>query len=140
MGSNFAKTESLSLEQLISNLVQRAIVEAIGELTQEVADTVRREVRAALAEKAVAHTPTPEWLSVQKVAKAVGVHEDTVRSWIHERRLKASQDEKNGKYRVRRSDLDVFMEGQPARGPASLDVDSELDRIMNGSRLLKTGS
>ena len=47
------------------------------------------------------------WLSVEDIAKELGVHPDTVRSWIRERKLQATKLGRD--YRIRRVDLDKFL-------------------------------
>ena len=50
-----------------------------------------------------------ELLTVELVAKELGVHVDTVRKWIRERQLKAVSLGRRGGYRIRRAALDEFM-------------------------------
>ncbi|MGC4120414.1 MAG: helix-turn-helix domain-containing protein [Myxococcales bacterium] len=138
---NFAKTESLSFEQLFLNLAKRAFAEMLGEvLAGPAAELLRRELRAVLAEQAFAKPPVKVWLSVQEAAEIAGVHEDTTRSWIHSGLLKATRCGRSNHFSIKRSDLDAFMESQPAHAPESVDVDNEVERIMSGSKLLRTGS
>lgn len=47
-----------------------------------------------------------EWLSVEEVAETLGVHPDTVRGWIRDKKLPASRV---GNYRINRRDLDKFI-------------------------------
>lgn len=47
-----------------------------------------------------------EWLSVEDVAEMLGVHPDTVRGWIRDKKLPAS---KLGNYRINRRDLHKFI-------------------------------
>ena len=49
-----------------------------------------------------------QWLSVEDIAKELNVPLDTVRFWIRSKRLRAYKPGKE--YRVRREDLDRFLE------------------------------
>lgn len=49
-----------------------------------------------------------EWLTVEEIAKELRVPLDTVRFWIRSKKLKAFRPGKE--YRVRRSDLDKFIQ------------------------------
>lgn len=49
-----------------------------------------------------------EWLSVDDIARELNIHPDTVRSWIRERKLKATKLGRD--YRIKRVDLDKFLE------------------------------
>ena len=49
-----------------------------------------------------------EWLSVEDISKELGVHVDTVRGWIRERKLRATRLGRD--YRIRRVDLDKFLD------------------------------
>jgi excisionase family DNA binding protein len=49
-----------------------------------------------------------EWLSVEDISKELGVHVDTVRGWIRERKLRATR--LGREYRIRRVDLDKFLD------------------------------
>jgi excisionase family DNA binding protein len=67
-----------------------------------------------------------ELLDVEKVADELGVHQETVRKWIREKQLNAVNLGRRGGYRIRRSDLEVFLrkrETMPDQGhdDASLD-------------------
>ena len=48
-----------------------------------------------------------EWLSVETIAKELGVHPDTVRGWIRDRKLQATKLGRD--YRIRRIDLEKFL-------------------------------
>jgi excisionase family DNA binding protein len=48
-----------------------------------------------------------QWLSVDDIAHELGVHPDTVRGWIRERKLRATKLGRD--YRIRREDLDKFI-------------------------------
>jgi excisionase family DNA binding protein len=50
-----------------------------------------------------------ELLDVEKVAKELGVHVDTVRKWIREKQLRAIKLGRRGGYRIRRSDFNEFL-------------------------------
>ena len=52
--------------------------------------------------------PTEEWLSVEDVAKILKMDDETVRRWIRTKQLKAYKFGRN--FRIRRSDLDKFIE------------------------------
>jgi excisionase family DNA binding protein len=49
-----------------------------------------------------------QWLSVEDIAKELNVPPDTVRFWIRSKRLMAYKPGKE--YRVKREDLDKFLE------------------------------
>jgi excisionase family DNA binding protein len=51
---------------------------------------------------------TVEWLTVPDVARELGVKEDTVRSWIREKKLTAFFIGRE--YKIKREDLDRFLE------------------------------
>ena len=51
-----------------------------------------------------------EWLSVEDISKELGVHVDTVRGWIRERKLRATKLGRD--YRIRRADLDKFLQAR----------------------------
>ncbi len=54
-----------------------------------------------------------EWLTVQEITQILKVHEESVRRWIRGRELPAILlGSARGGYRVRRSDLDRFLEEQ----------------------------
>jgi excisionase family DNA binding protein len=48
-----------------------------------------------------------QWLTVDEIAKELGVHPETVRVWIRKRELKAVAIRRT--YRIRRSDYDEFI-------------------------------
>jgi excisionase family DNA binding protein len=49
-----------------------------------------------------------QWLSVEEIAKELHVPVDTIRAWIRVKKLKAYRPGKE--YRVKREDLDKFLE------------------------------
>ena len=49
-----------------------------------------------------------EWLSVEDIAKELNVPVDTVRGWIRSKKLAAYRPGRE--YRIRRTDLDRFLE------------------------------
>ncbi len=49
-----------------------------------------------------------EWLSVEDIAKELNVPVDTVRAWIRSKKLVAYRPGRE--YRVKRADLDKFLE------------------------------
>ena len=55
-----------------------------------------------------------QWLSVEDIAKELNVPLDTVRYWIRSKRLRAYKPGKE--YRVKREDLDRFLEDSANRG------------------------
>lgn len=48
--------------------------------------------------------------TISQVAKMLGVHEDTVRRWIHSGELPATRHGITGRYKVDESDLVKFVE------------------------------
>lgn len=48
-----------------------------------------------------------QWLTVDNIAKELGVHPETVRTWIRRRELKAVAIRRT--YRIRQSDYDDFI-------------------------------
>jgi len=58
-----------------------------------------------------------ELLTVEEVTRVLKVHEETVRRWIRSRELPALLlGSARGGYRVRRADLDQFIEEKSAMG------------------------
>jgi len=49
-----------------------------------------------------------QWLSVEDIARELGVHVDTVRNWIKQKRLIAYRVGRD--YRIKREDYDKFLE------------------------------
>ena len=62
-----------------------------------------------------------QWLSVEEIAKELNVPLDTVRAWIRSKRLKAYKPGKE--YRVKREDLDRFLEESSNRDDGSTERD-----------------
>ena len=61
-----------------------------------------------------------EWLTVRDIVEEFKVHEETVRRWIREGKLPARlMGSAKGGYRVRRTDLDAFLEQLWAKGKAA---------------------
>lgn len=58
--------------------------------------------------------PPDEWLSVEDIAHILKMDEETVRRWIRNRQLKAYKFGRN--FRIRRSDLDKFIEDRSLDG------------------------
>jgi excisionase family DNA binding protein len=58
------------------------------------------------------------WYDVKEIVAMLGVHEQTVRRWIKQGDLDAILFGRKGGYRVKKSDLDRFLEAQ--RGKADL--------------------
>ena len=56
---------------------------------------------------------TIEWLTVPDVARELGVKEDTVRSWIREKKLTAFFIGRE--YKIKREDLQKFLEERRTR-------------------------
>jgi excisionase family DNA binding protein len=52
----------------------------------------------------------PEWLTVDEVAEELRVHPDSVRRWIRAGELKAFGTSTRSGYRIRRSELERFIE------------------------------
>ena len=53
------------------------------------------------------------WLTVHEVAEELRVDEETVRRWIRKAELLAmSLGSRKGGYRIRRADLDAFIQGR----------------------------
>ncbi len=48
-----------------------------------------------------------EWLTVEQIAKELGVHPETIREYIRDGSLKAVQLKRS--YRIRRSDYEQFL-------------------------------
>src|SRR5262245_44993417 len=73
----------------------------------------RREDRAMDA-------PADELLTVEDVTRILKVHEETVRRWIRNRELPARLlGSARGGYRIRRSDLDRFIDEKSGMGNAA---------------------
>ncbi len=54
-----------------------------------------------------------EWLSVDDIAKELGVTIDTVRAWIRKKKLRAYKVGRD--YRIRRDDYNKFLEERATR-------------------------
>lgn len=52
-------------------------------------------------------------LTVTAAAKRSGYHPDTIRTAIHQRRLRAIRPGGNGHWRIDPDDLDAWMRGEP---------------------------
>jgi excisionase family DNA binding protein len=63
--------------------------------------------------------PPERWYSIRQIVEALGVHEQTVRSWIREGRLPAKLFGRRGGYRIRASDYEAFLESWPETGKAA---------------------
>lgn len=57
--------------------------------------------------------PEQEWLTVDQIAKEVGVSEETVRNWIRKKLLKAYKLGRD--YKIKREDFNEFLESQATR-------------------------
>jgi excisionase family DNA binding protein len=51
---------------------------------------------------------TTEWLTVEQIARELGVHPETIREYIRDGLLKAVQLKRS--YRIRRSDYEDFLQ------------------------------
>jgi excisionase family DNA binding protein len=56
-----------------------------------------------------------ELLTTEEIAEELKFHIETVRKWIREKKLKATRINRK-EYRVRRSDLDKFLEDRNSNG------------------------
>jgi excisionase family DNA binding protein len=52
------------------------------------------------------------WLTVTQVAQELQVHEETVRRWLRQGRLEGHNFSGRTGYRIRRSELDAFMNAE----------------------------
>ena len=104
------KKSDPDFESALGDFVRRLVRDELR-LRQEVLETIRApDARPQGSE------PNPnELLTVDQVAEVLKVIPDTVRTWIHSGSLKASRPgngtQPGRKYRVRRADLDAFLEG-----------------------------
>lgn len=58
------------------------------------------------------NAPLPEWFDARQAAEHVGVHEKTIRRWVHSGKLAASRP--GGRLlRIRRGDLEKLFEPPP---------------------------
>ena len=62
-----------------------------------------------------------EWLSLSKVAKILGVHPSTVRSWSDQGALPVHRTQ-GGHRRYLRSEVELWMQSQRADGPADVHL------------------
>lgn len=63
---------------------------------------------------------SPErWYTIKQIVEALGVHEQTVRTWIREGSLPAKLFGRRGGYRIRASDYEAFLESWPEAGKAA---------------------
>ena len=58
-----------------------------------------------------------EWLTVQEVAEDLQIHEETVRRWIRDGALPVADLGRKAGYRVKRADLDAFLDDRYGRLP-----------------------
>lgn len=63
--------------------------------------------------------PPERWYSIRQIVEALGVHEQTVRAWIHDGLLPAKLFGRRGGYRIRASDYEAFLESWPNTGKAA---------------------
>ena len=54
-----------------------------------------------------------EWFTVEQIARRLQVHPDTVRRWLRDGRLRGRNFGGKTGYRVRASELEAFLEGEP---------------------------
>jgi excisionase family DNA binding protein len=60
---------------------------------------------------------SPErWYTIKQIVEALGVHEQTVRQWIHEGRLPAKLFGRRGGYRILARDYESFLDSWPSVG------------------------
>ena len=59
------------------------------------------------------------WITVADIVDALKVHEQTVRRWIREGELPATELGGKSGYRIRKSDFDRFIEGRSTMGKAA---------------------
>ena len=73
----------------------------------------------------------PEWMDLKAVQRYASVSERTVRDWIHrpQHPLPAVQVE-NGKFLVKRSQFDRWLEAHLFRSTDSIDVGRIVDEVM----------
>jgi excisionase family DNA binding protein len=112
MGSRAAKSAPAPTVPAASGVGDgSALAMALAELVRVVREEARAAVREELAaERARQAGPVAEeWLSTSDVAKRLGRAEKTVRYWIQARGLPARKH--LGVWRVRRADLDAFIDG-----------------------------
>jgi excisionase family DNA binding protein len=85
---------------------------------------VRDELRSILQEASPAPGPDP-LLTVAEAAQYAKVAETTVRGWITEGKLRASQAGR--RWRIRQGDIDACME---SKVEPTIDIDEEAQRIL----------
>ena len=55
-----------------------------------------------------------EWVNLQEAARLLGVHDQTVRRWLREGRLRGTLLSRRAGYRIRRSEIErALTEGLP---------------------------
>ncbi len=69
--------------------------------------STRHKMKSSKMETPSSTAKSAEWLSVEAIAKELGVHPDTVRGWIRDRKIQATKLGRD--YRIRRIDLDKFL-------------------------------
>ncbi len=106
-----------------------------------IADTISRQIwtREVQAAEREEREP-PRWLSVQEVAKKLGVTAETVRTWIQIKKLKATRPSgrPRGRLRVAARELNRFLAqdeepGTSGRRPDPRNVASKILGSMNPS-------
>jgi excisionase family DNA binding protein len=96
-------------------------------------EIVHDEVRAALHDerRAVHESGTSdECLSVKEAAVFAHVNPGTIRRWVDARELHALRAGRV--YRIRRSDLDAFLQDGPPRAKAGLTPQQAAEKILAG--------
>lgn len=102
-------------------------------------------VRDALAASMPVSSTTPtirdgmsEWFSVAEAATVAGVSPKTIRRAVRRGLLSASSPGVSRQYRIRRSDLELFMRSG-AKPTALPDVDAQVAKILSGRGEKKKG-
>lgn len=75
---------------------------------------------------------TDDWLSLSQVAKILGVHPSTIRTWADQGRLPVHRTQ-GGHRRFRRSEVELCMDSETPRGET--DVDQVMQHALKKTRL-----
>lgn len=112
----------MDLETGMRRLVQEATREAVRAEMSAVVVELTRQVRDSIG------PTTSDYLSAADAAAVVGTHPETVRRWIKSGALKVSGPPRVP--RIRRCDLDAFMDAARDGIDAGVDTDSLAESIL----------
>lgn len=115
----------MSATQHVGGVLEQAIIDAQRPLIEELHQIKQQLELLALAK--VASKPVVEMLTVTHAAKHAGYSEKTIRKWIRDGRLKATQID-GREYRVASLHLSEFLQGSSQTTEAESSSTTELVR------------